>query len=103
MQLGRLSLLVLLALYAAAARADVPIPAKIDFNRDVRPILSENCFACHGFDGNQRKADMRLDTKEGVAAAVQGAKTHDDLLKRIRSADPDERMPPPESGKFLTE
>ena len=91
-----------LALLARGSRADMPVPDKIDFNRDVRPILSENCFACHGFDANQRKADMRLDTKDGIAAAVKGSKTQDNLAKRIASADPDEMMPPPESGKSLT-
>ena len=98
-------LLVLLVVLAAAsfARADAPMPEKVDFNRDVRPILSENCFACHGFDANKRKAELRLDTKEGVADAVKGAKTNDDLLKRIRSSDPDEVMPPHESGKHLTD
>src|SRR6476659_10688435 len=95
---GRWSLFIFAAsLLAASARADLPAPEKVDFNRDVRPILSENCFACHGFDVKQRKADLRLDTKEGVANAVKGAKTHDDLLKRVHSADPDEMMPPPAS------
>ncbi|HZN65242.1 MAG TPA: PSD1 and planctomycete cytochrome C domain-containing protein [Tepidisphaeraceae bacterium] len=104
MPLGRLSpLLCVLVAAVAPARAELPVPEKIEFNRDVRPILSENCFACHGFDAAQRKAELRLDTKEGVAAAVRGAKTQDDLLKRIRSGDPDELMPPPESGKSLTE
>src|SRR5438045_1823234 len=84
-------------------RADAPVPEKVDFNRDVRPILSENCFACHGFDANKRKADLRLDTKDGVAAAVKGAKTRDDLVTRIHSTDPDKVMPSPESGKSLTE
>ena len=103
MSRGSLSFLIVALGLALLARADVPLPEKVDFNRDVRPILSENCFACHGFDANQRKAELRLDTKEGVADAVKGAKTHDDLLKRIRSSDPDEMMPPPESGKHLTE
>jgi hypothetical protein len=105
MGLGRLSLLICVASLTSAAsvRADVPVPDKVDFNRDVRPILSENCFACHGFDAKQRKADLRLDTKDGVANAVKGAKTHDDLLKRVKSSDPDEMMPPPDSGKSLTE
>jgi hypothetical protein len=102
MRLGRLSLLLTTVVFVPAARADVPIPDKVDFNRDVRPILSENCFACHGFDANKRKADLRLDTKEGVAAAVKGSKTNDDLVKRIHSTDPDEVMPSPESGKTLT-
>ena len=100
---GRLSVLLIALAVAPFARGDVPIPETIDFNRDVRPILSENCFACHGFDAPARKADLRLDTQEGIAAAVKGAKTQDDLLKRVGSSDPDERMPPPESGKTLTE
>jgi hypothetical protein len=90
------------AVFAASVRADIPVPDKIDFNRDVRPILSENCFACHGFDANKREADLRLDTRDGVAAAVKGSKTQDNLAKRISSADPDEMMPPPDSGKTLT-
>src|SRR3954462_7406262 len=103
MRLCRPFLLLLPAfLICLPVRADVPLPEKVDFNRDVRPVLSENCFACHGFDARQRKADLRLDTKEGVANAVKGAKTGDDLLARIKSNDPDEMMPPPDSGKTLT-
>ena len=100
---GRLFVLLVFLSAASFARADMPIPEKVDFNRDVRPILSENCFACHGFDANKRKADLRLDTKEGVVAGVKGAKTKDNLVTRIHSADPDEVMPALESGKTLTE
>src|SRR5215207_1851238 len=105
MQFGRPSLLILCTVLLAPAslRADLPLPEKVDFNRDVRPILSENCFACHGFDAGARKADLRLDTKDGILAAVKGAKPSDaELVKRVTHADPEERMPPADSRKSLT-
>ena len=52
---------------ALAAGAGSKLPDKIEFNRDIRPILSDNCYACHGPDKNKRKADLRLDTKDGSA------------------------------------
>ena len=55
---------------ASAKAAERPVPDKIDFNRDVRPILSDNCYACHGPDKNKRKADLRLDTKDGLRLAT---------------------------------
>lgn len=82
----------------------------IRFNRDIRPILSDNCFYCHGPDRNKRQADLRLDTETGLTgnggsggAIVPGKANESELIRRILSADPDERMPPPESGKALTE
>jgi hypothetical protein len=82
---------------------------KLDFNRDIRPILSDNCFACHGFDAKKRKADLRLDTAEGAYKAIEGSfpiKPGDvkasSIIERIVSADPDEVMPPPESHKKIT-
>ena len=81
----------------------------VDFNRDVRPILSENCFKCHGFDPGTRKAGRRLDTrdgalaeKDGVRAIVPGQPAQSDASVRIHSTDKDEQMPPPKSGKKLT-
>src|SRR5687768_6338591 len=71
-------------------------PPKIDFARDVRPILSDNCFQCHGPDEKQRKAKLRLDTKDGLLAA----KT--DVVARVTDRDPDVAMPPAKSGKKLT-
>jgi uncharacterized protein DUF1553/uncharacterized protein DUF1549/concanavalin A-like lectin/glucanase superfamily protein/cytochrome c len=65
----------------------------VDFNRDIRPILSERCFACHGPDASHRQAGLRFDL-EGGAQAVG-----DEILHRIASDDPLERMPPPASGK----
>ena len=81
-------------------------PAKIEFNRDVRPILSENCFACHGFDPKHREADLRLDTFEGATedrdgsrGIVPGDLAKSDAWQRIISDDKDEVMPPPKSHK----
>ena len=84
--------------------------AEVDFNRDVRPLLSDSCFACHGPDAGQRQGDLRLDQKEGLFRTVDGVSVVDaksaensELLKRITSTDPDLMMPPPDSGKTLTE
>ncbi len=74
------------------------------YNRDIRPILSENCFACHGPDGNARKAELRLDDPAEAAAVLAGdGAAGSEVIRRILSEDPDERMPPPESNKSLTE
>ena len=74
----------------------------VDFNRDVRPILSQNCYVCHGPDKEHRKAKLRLDTEEGFHK-VFSKKTPSDseIIHRITSHDPDEIMPTPESGKSL--
>ena len=79
---------------------------KIEFNRDVRPILSENCYACHGFDPKHREGDLRLDTFEGATQDRDGARgivpgdlTKSDAWQRIISTDKDEVMPPPKSHK----
>src|SRR5262245_38767083 len=88
-----------------AAEAEPPI----NFNRDVRPILAKNCFSCHGTDPAERKADLRLDLRKGDEK-IHGAESvidaanpaESDLTKRITSDDPDEHMPPPDSGKTLT-
>ncbi len=83
-------------------------PAQIEFNRDIRPLLSQNCFVCHGPDKNERQADLRLDTKEGLFSAVEDRTPvvphkpdGSELLRRISSTDADERMPPADSGKKL--
>ncbi len=89
----------LLALAAGAAAADRPV----DFNRDVRPILSDKCFACHGPDEKQRKADLRLDTQDGAAEVITpGKPAESEMVRRITAADESERMPPKKSGKALT-
>ncbi len=92
------------ALIAATAHADAP-----SFQRDVRPILSRYCFACHGPDEESRQAKLRLDTFAGATndlggqrAIAPGAPEASELLRRVAAFDPAERMPPPESGKTLT-
>ena len=75
---------------------------RVDFNRDIRPILSNNCFQCHGPDGNDREADLRLDVEaDAKQVAVIPGDLESELVLRIVSNDPDSVMPPPESGKKL--
>jgi hypothetical protein len=70
-----------------------------DFNRDVRPILADKCYHCHGPDSSTRKADLRLDTAAGAARVLKGKNPDDtELVRRIVSKDPDEVMPPGESN-----
>ncbi len=84
--------------------------ASIDFNRQIRPILSENCFACHGPDEKERKAKLRLDTRAGALkelrsggfAIVPGHAAKSELIERITTAEASERMPPPRTNKRLT-
>ncbi|MBV8880904.1 MAG: DUF1549 domain-containing protein, partial [Planctomycetaceae bacterium] len=82
---------------------------KVDFNRDIRPILANNCLLCHGPDPKARKGDLRLDTLEGAvavhegkAAVVPGKPDQSELLKRVTTSDRDDLMPPVKSGKKLT-
>ncbi len=90
----------------AISQAAAPLPDKVRFNAHIRPILSNQCFACHGPDEKHRDADLRLDTREGAladlggyAAVVPGKPDDSELIKRIISHDPDEVMPPPKSKK----
>jgi hypothetical protein len=86
---------------------------RISYNTHIRPIFSDKCFKCHGPDAAQRKADYRLDTKEGALAAlksdpkrraiVPGKPDQSDVINRIHSTDPDIMMPTPESGLVLSE
>src|SRR5689334_6937755 len=79
----------------------------VDFNREIRPILSDTCFACHGPDENQRKAKLHFDTKEGAFAKagviMPGKSAESRLVKRITAKDPNAVMPPPDSGHKLTD
>jgi hypothetical protein len=105
-----IALAVLSAAAASPALAEAPEakPKPVSFVRDVRPILTRNCFACHGPDEAQRKAKLRLDTREGAfaarengAAVVPGSLEASELYQRITIDDPTLRMPPVKSGKAL--
>jgi hypothetical protein len=77
----------------------------IQYNRDIRPILSQNCFACHGPDSASRKAELRLDQRDAAiasAAFVPGKPDESGLVERVLSTDPDMQMPPPSAHKTLT-
>src|SRR5262249_34665832 len=103
--------LAVLALAPAAQGAAPARPAgpPVEFNRDVRPILSDACFACHGPDKGKRKADLRLDTEEGAFADLGGHKAlvpgkpeQSALYLRLTEKDARKRMPPAKSGKSIT-
>src|SRR5262249_10275157 len=91
-----------LALAPAVARAE----RKLEYNRDIRPILSENCFLCHGPDKGTRKAGLRPDRREvavdELGVIVPGQPEESELVFRITSDDPTELMPQPKSTKTLT-
>src|SRR5438270_357675 len=99
------SLLALCPFVASAAPG-----SKVDFNHDVRPILSENCYKCHGPDDGARKAKLRFDVraqalkpaKSGEVPIVPGAPEKSEMIRRITATDLDDRMPPIKSGKKLT-
>ncbi|HEY3965128.1 MAG TPA: DUF1553 domain-containing protein [Planctomycetaceae bacterium] len=78
---------------------------KLEYNRTIRPILAENCFACHGPDSASRKADLRLDQRDQAVksgAIVPSDATASEIIRRIESTDPEEQMPPPATKKSLT-
>ena len=92
----------ILAVALPGIAAGTTAPSDIDFNRDIRPILSEKCFSCHGPDAGQRQASLRLDTAAGISAersgkgpvVVPGSAHRSSLYQRISSPDPASRMPP---------
>ena len=101
----RLGLILGLSLLASGARAN----EKINFTRDIRPILSDACFQCHGPDETQRKAELRLDTRESAFAERDGSFSiragkpdESEVYLRITSDDPTVLMPPLKSGKKLS-
>ena len=79
------------------------LPKTVQFNRDIRPILSNNCFLCHGPDKGRRKANLRLDLEEEAKkeVIVPGKPEESEFWVRITSTDKDERMPPPKTKKSL--
>src|SRR5688572_9221763 len=90
-------------LWCLAACASAADQAPVEFNREVRPILADHCFQCHGPDANQRQADLRLDVESAEGrSAVTESPDGSELIRRITAADPDERMPPPGKGRKLT-
>jgi hypothetical protein len=98
----------LAAFGAGAGWAENHLPRVVEFNRDIRPILSDKCFACHGPDKNKRKADLRLDTEEGARADlggyhpfVPGKPQESEVYRKITAEDRAERMPPAKFGKTL--
>ena len=84
--------------------------AEVNFNRDIRPLLSDRCFRCHGPDEKERQGELRLDqreaavsSREGGAAIVPGKARESLIWQRVTSTDPELKMPPPESGKQLSD
>lgn len=87
------------------AAAPGSAPKTVAFNRDIRPILAENCYACHGPDARHREADLRLDVRDAAVSAkaiVPGSPDKSKLVSRVFSQDVDEMMPPAASHKKLT-
>ena len=96
---------MLWAACAQSAAAADSSATKLEFNRDIRPILSDNCYRCHGPDKNQRKAKLRLDVREVALernAFVPGKPDDSELIRRINTTNLDDVMPRPSSQKILT-
>jgi hypothetical protein len=104
--LAALAVAVCFGWWSDGAEAQRPAERSIDFNREIRPIISDNCFTCHGPDEKQRMARLRLDTRDGAFAKagliVAGDPAASRLYQRISAADVSQRMPPPDSGHALT-
>ncbi len=105
----RYSSALTVSFFVALAASGLAAKETVDFNRQIRPILSRNCAACHGSDEKQRQAGLRLDERESAVAAhdanraiVPGDPKKSELVRRVSSDDTDERMPPPSTGKRLT-
>lgn len=100
----------LVALAQTAPEKSAPA-GKVDFTSQIRPLLSDRCFTCHGPDSAKRKAKLRLDTRDGALKLLEddlwviapGDPARSEMVRRITSGDPDEMMPPPESHRTLSE
>src|ERR1700751_5250482 len=93
---------LLCGLIGAPALADQkPAPRPVSYSRDIKPILANSCYACHGPDKGPRKAGLRLDVRDvAVKKAIRpGKASASRLIERVTSQDPEERMPPPNSKR----
>jgi hypothetical protein len=107
LQFAKFLTVIVVALPCHLVRADELRP--VEFNRDIRPILSDHCFQCHGPDENKRKGDLRLDTESGALADHDGTRavvprdlTKSELFRRVTSGDENERMPPAKFARQLS-
>lgn len=107
--IGRLVACGILAGLPGAARGWAADGQPIDFNREIRPLLSDRCWVCHGPDENTREAGLRLDTMEGALSTKRdramikpGDAAQSEVFKRISASDPDDKMPPPGSNLSLS-
>ncbi|WP_038168753.1 DUF1553 domain-containing protein [Verrucomicrobium sp. BvORR106] len=99
-------LLQILPLLVGVGGVTAAAPAKVQFNRDIRPLLSENCFYCHGPDSATREAGLRLDKREDAikeGAIIPGDASKGTLMERIFTHDVDDAMPPPKSNRHLSD
>jgi len=97
--------LILFATAVVGATPGEKSQPRLQFNRDIRPILSQNCFFCHGFDKEKREAGLRLDVREAAleaGAVVPGSPEESLLIERITTSDKDDMMPPHDSAYELT-
>ena len=111
--IGQLAVLAVLWLAGCGSDKNGPghdIPEIVDYNRHIRPILSSNCYVCHGPDISSREAGLRLDLRDsamvalesGEKAIIPGNSAESALIRRVSSSDPEERMPPAEMKKVLS-
>ncbi len=109
-RLQSLSIILLVVSILPEAFAEATEPAKLEYNRDVRPILADACFKCHGFDPHTRQAQLRLDVREAALKPaestelpiVPGRPEQSEVVRRITSGDADEAMPPRSANRQLT-
>ena len=110
LRINAMRIISAISVLAVSVHADERMPERIEFNRDIRPILSDACFPCHGPDPAQRKANLRFDTKSGAFSElsdgrhpiVAGQPEESELIRRITTSDTDTIMPPPEFERRLS-